>query len=98
MPRRDARIAANTWGGSSVGRASRSQCEGRGFDPLPLQILNENKALWNVHPVQDKRGITSLCGPGCKGARTCMKIGNSRFCAALWSVAYLPFAQLVAAD
>jgi chorismate mutase-like protein len=24
------------WGGSSVGRASRSQCEGRGFDPLPL--------------------------------------------------------------
>ena len=23
-------------GGSSVGRASRSQCEGRGFDPLPL--------------------------------------------------------------
>jgi hypothetical protein len=28
-----------SWGGSSVGRASRSQCEGRGFDPLPLQIL-----------------------------------------------------------
>src|SRR3954466_7042209 len=25
-----------SWGGSSVGRASRSQCEGRGFDPLPL--------------------------------------------------------------
>ena len=24
------------WGGSSVGRASRSQCEGRGFDSLPL--------------------------------------------------------------
>ena len=31
----DARIS-NLWGGSSVGRASRSQCEGRGFDPLPL--------------------------------------------------------------
>ena len=26
----------NVWGGSSDGRASRSQCEGRGFDPLPL--------------------------------------------------------------
>src|SRR5579871_2809890 len=25
-----------SWGGSSAGRASRSQCEGRGFDPLPL--------------------------------------------------------------
>jgi hypothetical protein len=38
------------------------------LDPLPLQILNENKALWNVRPVEDKRGIASLCGPGCKGA------------------------------
>ena len=26
-------------GGSSVGRASRSQCEGRGFEPLPLHHL-----------------------------------------------------------
>jgi hypothetical protein len=26
----------NTWGGSSAGRALRSQCRGRGFDPLPL--------------------------------------------------------------
>src|SRR6185437_794317 len=25
-----------TWGGSSAGRALRSQCRGRGFDPLPL--------------------------------------------------------------
>ena len=25
-----------TWGGSSAGRASRSQCEGREFDPPPL--------------------------------------------------------------
>src|SRR4030067_195717 len=24
------------WGGSSAGRALRSQCRGRGFDPLPL--------------------------------------------------------------
>src|SRR6185312_59517 len=29
-------IAVSAWGGSSAGRASRSQCEGRGFDPLPL--------------------------------------------------------------
>jgi hypothetical protein len=28
--------APRSWGGSSAGRASRSQCEGRGFDPLPL--------------------------------------------------------------
>ncbi len=27
------------WGGSSAGRASRSQCEGRGFDPLPLHHI-----------------------------------------------------------
>ena len=25
-----------SWGGSSAGRASRSQCEGREFDPPPL--------------------------------------------------------------
>jgi hypothetical protein len=31
-----AMIRARAWGGSSAGRASRSQCEGRGFDPLPL--------------------------------------------------------------
>jgi chorismate mutase-like protein len=30
------RLPRLPWGGSSVGRASRSQCEGRGFDPLPL--------------------------------------------------------------
>ena len=35
------RIAAS-WGGSSAGRASRSQCEGREFDPLPLHQENEN--------------------------------------------------------
>ena len=29
-------IRALAWGGSSVGRAPRSQCGGRGFDPLPL--------------------------------------------------------------
>jgi hypothetical protein len=27
---------ATTWGGSSAGRASRSQCEGREFEPPPL--------------------------------------------------------------
>src|SRR5258706_11421187 len=30
------KISALRRGGSSAGRASRSQCEGRGFDPLPL--------------------------------------------------------------
>src|ERR1700716_3281105 len=39
MAERDARIARLAWGGSSAGRASRSQCEGRGFDPLPLHQL-----------------------------------------------------------
>jgi hypothetical protein len=38
-----ARIAARAWGGSSVGRASRSQCEGRGFDPLPLHHILHTK-------------------------------------------------------
>ena len=36
------------WGGSSAGRASRSQCEGREFDPPPLHqkdflFLRENR-------------------------------------------------------
>ena len=30
-------------GGSSVGRASRSQCEGREFDPPPLHSLRRSK-------------------------------------------------------
>ena len=30
---------ASCWGGSSAGRASRSQCEGREFDPPPLHQL-----------------------------------------------------------
>src|SRR5690606_9347458 len=29
--------SATSWGGSSAGRASRSQCEGREFDPPPLR-------------------------------------------------------------
>src|SRR3569623_1875163 len=29
-------IKSSAWGGSSAGRASRSQCEGREFDPPPL--------------------------------------------------------------
>src|SRR5690606_23977296 len=33
---------AKPWGGSPAGRASRSQCEGREFDPPPLhQYLNK---------------------------------------------------------
>ena len=38
-PRRRRRFLLNSWlqwGGSSAGRASRSQCEGREFDPPPL--------------------------------------------------------------
>ena len=34
--RHSPKIRRLVWGGSSAGRASRSQCEGRGFDPLPL--------------------------------------------------------------
>ena len=30
------------WGGSSAGRASRSQCEGREFDPPPLHHTSPN--------------------------------------------------------
>ena len=30
------RLQSTAWGGSSAGRASRSQCEGREFDPPPL--------------------------------------------------------------
>src|SRR5690606_17958740 len=33
-----------TWGGSSAGRASRSQCEGREFDPPPLHQILEGLA------------------------------------------------------
>ncbi|KDD98366.1 hypothetical protein L535_2481 [Bordetella bronchiseptica SBL-F6116] len=33
------------WGGSSAGRASRSQCEGREFDPPPLHQTPDGKAL-----------------------------------------------------
>lgn len=33
---RGSRAIRFTWGGSSAGRASRSQCEGREFDPPPL--------------------------------------------------------------
>src|ERR1700761_3688651 len=35
---RRARIG-KSWGGSSAGRASRSQCEGREFDPHPLHQI-----------------------------------------------------------
>ena len=32
--------SGNHWGGSSAGRASRSQCEGREFEPPPLHQIN----------------------------------------------------------
>ena len=38
VPRHFYRITRQ-WGGSSVGRASRSQCEGREFDPPPLHQM-----------------------------------------------------------
>ena len=31
------------WGGSSVGRALRSQCRGRGFDSLPLHLFHPHR-------------------------------------------------------
>ena len=34
-----------SWGGSSAGRASRSQCEGREFDPPPLHHEHQNGAF-----------------------------------------------------
>ena len=41
---------SSKWGGSSAGRASRSQCEGREFDPPPLHQscnkINNLKAVW----------------------------------------------------
>ncbi len=40
------RAIRSTWGGSSAGRASRSQCEGRGFDPHPLHH-HTNMKPWN---------------------------------------------------
>ena len=38
-----------SWGRSSAGRASRSQCEGRGFDPLRLHQVRSNPLMcWRV--------------------------------------------------
>ncbi len=48
----------HVWGGSSVGRASRSQCEGRGFDPLPLHhfpFLNNN--LRTIFPLSARSTV-----------------------------------------
>ena len=36
VPHARSSISSIAWGGSSAGRASRSQCEGREFDPPPL--------------------------------------------------------------
>jgi chorismate mutase-like protein len=63
------------WGGSSVGRASRSQCEGRGFDPLPLHqfFLTVILALGAMAPAAaagsllesiQQRGVLRIGTPG----------------------------------
>ena len=39
-------------GGSSAGRASRSQCEGRGFDPLPLHHIPFRRRLTRAQVTQ----------------------------------------------
>ena len=39
------------WGGSSAGRAPRSQCGGRGFDPLPL---HQSPLSWLIMDVQPR--------------------------------------------
>ena len=47
LPVHDSGIVAACWiwGGSSAGRASRSQCEGREFDPPPLHQNSRRKSL-----------------------------------------------------
>src|SRR5580658_1719233 len=62
----DARIAARAWGGSSVGRASRSQCEGRGFDPLPLHqfLIQRRPAPPSEHWVEPARVFVEVLRPG----------------------------------
>jgi chorismate mutase-like protein len=52
---RPVRIFGLTWGGSSAGRASRSQCEGREFDPPPLHQFTLCLAV-------------ALCGSACFAA------------------------------
>ena len=44
----NARIAAGSGGGSSAGRALRSQCRGREFDPPPLHHRHQSRALMNM--------------------------------------------------
>jgi hypothetical protein len=53
-------------GGSSAGRASRSQCEGRGFDPLPLHQL----PLLLILRMRRWRRIRSSSMPGRSGVRS----------------------------
>lgn len=46
-----------TWGGSSAGRASRSQCEGREFDPPRLHHVKFPGCPKTSHEVQKALGI-----------------------------------------
>lgn len=45
------------WGGSSAGRASRSQCEGREFDPPPLHQINVHRRYKQDHKPRRQRGF-----------------------------------------
>ena len=48
----------HTWGGSSVGRALRSQCRGRGFDSLPLHSTRCARS-WQA---MLRAGVAAECG------------------------------------
>src|SRR5689334_5427547 len=47
------------WGGSSAGRASRSQCEGREFDPPPLHHSNSTTGPPGPFSLPDRRPPTA---------------------------------------
>ncbi len=50
------------WGGSSAGRASRSQCEGREFDPPPLHHLDSSKVGGLQRGVDSPMGESRIGG------------------------------------
>ena len=63
------------WGGSSAGRASRSQCEGREFDPPPLHHNVPEKGLVPTRPfffAPARRGSLRVT-VGATAARACIR-------------------------